>query len=89
MCKSKEVSYRLAPNSGTGSVGGSIRLRKNAKYYERTQHLVENKEGALEEPSKYLKQSNLVKITQHVIDRQAGYSDETPGEMHRDTRTET
>jgi hypothetical protein len=34
---------------------GRDRRLKNEKYYEQTQHLVENKESGFEEPSKYLK----------------------------------
>ena len=55
------------PSPSAGSIAGGQRP-KNVKYYERTQHLAENKESRFEEPSKCKKNSDLFEVTQHMID---------------------
>ena len=43
------------------------------KYYERTQHLIENKESVFWEPSKLLKNSVLFLITQQAAEEYGCY----------------
>jgi hypothetical protein len=42
---------------------------KNAKYYEQTQHVAENKQSHFWEPSMLMKTRRLLVITQHVADK--------------------
>jgi hypothetical protein len=50
--------------------GSSARERSETqKCYEQTQHLIENKEYEFWGPSMLLKISQLLMITQHVVDK--------------------
>jgi hypothetical protein len=42
--------------------------KQNTKYYERTQHVIENKGHEFSLPNMYLKNKHLAEISQHVID---------------------
>jgi hypothetical protein len=55
-----KIRSKATPQSAPAAdSGGATHQIKNSKYYEQTQHLVENKKGHLGEPSKYWKISWL------------------------------
>ena len=54
-----------------GNDGGTERcpaVPEFTKYYEQTQHLIENKEKPLGEPSKHIKKTSLTRLTQQLTD---------------------
>ena len=60
--------------AGGAEAGRSLPFRQFQKYYEQTQHVIENKESRFGEPSNLLKSNNLTLVTQQVYDNKIGYS---------------
>ena len=70
ICLTREMPGFFAPLCSTqnDTVNKAFQQPRDSKYYEQTQHLIENKEGHFREPSNLLKISFLAEITQQVFD---------------------